>query len=492
MFFRRLLPFALSLLLILTPLSGAADGLPELGESAQTELSPQMEQRIGRDLMNEIMLKERTYIDDPEINDYLNQLGQRLVAASPDPTGNFNFFVLRDPEINAFAMFGGYIGTNTGTLLAAENESELAGVLAHEISHVTQHHLARQIALSKQQSLLGMIAMGVALLAARSNAELAGAGVTAVGAATVQSQLAFSRDFEREADRFGYETLEKAGFDPRGISDFFIRLQKATRVYENNAPVYLRTHPLTLERISDMQNRAQNAPYRQVPDSLEFHLIRTKLRAQEGSPQEARAAFESALQSKKFSSEAALHYGIAATFRRERNYAAAQKELDWLSQHKIASPMIRLLAAQTRADSGDAAGAQALFRAAHQRYPQARALSYGYISALLDDKKAQAALEFIESEQLIYRQDFRFHEFTARAHAALGHELQKHRALAEMAYLQGLLPAALEQLRMAQNAHDGNFYEHSIVDARMRELRKEFDDREKERRSGALPLSGAH
>ncbi len=486
MFFHRLLASLLSLSLILAPLPGLADGLPDLGESARAELSPQMEQKIGRSLMNDIMLNERAYIDDPEIGDYVNQLGQRLVAASPDPTGNFYFFALRDSAVNAFAMFGGYIGINSGTLLAAENESELAGVMAHEISHVTQHHLARQIALAKQQSLLNMVAMGVALLAARSNAELAGAGVTAIGAATVQSQLAFSRDFEREADRFGYETLEKAGFDPRGMGDFFARLQKATRVYENNAPVYLRTHPLTVERISDMQNRVRNTSYRQVPDSLDFHLIRAKLRAQQASPQEARAAFETALRDKKFSSEVALHYGIAYTYWREKNYTAAQKELDWLNRGKAASPMIDHLAAQVRA-----AGAQVLYRAALQRYPQAHALIYGYAEALLDDKKAAAALEFIESQQLLYSQDFRLYELAAKAHAALGHELQQHRALAEMAYRQGLLPAAIEQLRLAQSARDGNFYERSIVDARMRELRKELDENEKERRSGGLPFADA-
>ena len=120
--------------------------LPDLGESARAELSPQLERRIGESIMNQIRLREPSYVDDPEVNDYLAQLGRRLVEASDNPTGEFHFFAIRDNTVNAFAMFGGFIGINTGTLLTAQSESELAGVMAHEIAHVTQNHLARQIA----------------------------------------------------------------------------------------------------------------------------------------------------------------------------------------------------------------------------------------------------------------------------------------------------------------------------------------------------------
>ena len=146
-----------------------ADELPELGESARAEFSPQLERKIGESIMNEIRLREPSYIDDPEINDYLNNLGGRLVEASPNPVGDFTFFAISDTMVNAFAMFGGFIGVNTGTVLTAQSESELAGVIAHEVAHVTQNHLAGQIAKMKQNTVPALIGKAVGLMAARSN-----------------------------------------------------------------------------------------------------------------------------------------------------------------------------------------------------------------------------------------------------------------------------------------------------------------------------------
>ncbi|WP_291922144.1 M48 family metalloprotease, partial [Accumulibacter sp.] len=146
-------------------------------------------------------MREPSYVDDPEINDYLNLLGGRLVAASSNAAGDYYFFAIRDNTVNAFAMFGGFIGVNTGTLLTAQSESELAGVLAHEISHVMQNHLARQIARGKQNSISSMLAIALCVLAARSNSQVASAGIASAQASSLQSRLACSRAFEREADR---------------------------------------------------------------------------------------------------------------------------------------------------------------------------------------------------------------------------------------------------------------------------------------------------
>ncbi|MFM8338374.1 MAG: M48 family metalloprotease, partial [Fluviibacter sp.] len=146
------------------------------------------------------------------------------------PTGRFTFFVLRDRQINAFATFGGYVGVNTGLLLAARTESEFSGVLAHEISHVNQQHLARGIMAAKSQSLTSLASLALMLLAVRSGqaGQIAQGASAAIDAANIHSQLAYSRDFEREADRVGFQTLTKAGYDPRGMADFFERLQKST------------------------------------------------------------------------------------------------------------------------------------------------------------------------------------------------------------------------------------------------------------------------
>ena len=461
-----------------------ANDLPDLGESARSELSPQMERRIGENIMNEIRLREPSYLDDPEINDYIDRLGRRLAAASANPTGDFHFFVIRDNTINAFAMFGGFIGVNTGTILTAQSESELAGVIAHEIAHVTQDHLARQIAREKQSTIPSLIAMAVGILAARSNSSVAAATMTSVQAGAVQAQLAYTRDFEREADRMGFQTLEKAGFDVRSLGDFFARLQRNSRLYENNAPVYLRSHPLTLERISDMQNRAQESPYRQVVSSTDFHLVRAKLRAQAGTPREAVSEFETQLQEKKHASPAAAHYGLAFSLLRARDAAGAQREYDRLKAFKISSPIVAGLGAEIRAASGDLPGAHAIYREALQSFPESRALVYGYAESLYVARAHDQAVAFIEGRLRRDAQDYKLYGLLAKSYAALGKPLQQHRAQAEFYMLQGQLGQAVEQLQFAQKATDGNFYEQSAVDARLRELRKLQEEEAKLKRSG--------
>jgi predicted Zn-dependent protease len=463
-----------------------ADGLPDLGEAARAELSPQMERKIGESIMNEIRLHESSYIDDPEVGDYLNALGRRIVAAGPQASGHFHFFALQDDSINAFAMFGGFIGVNSGTLLTAQSESEVAGVIAHEIAHVTQNHLVRQIANERQMTLPSILVMLAGVLAARSNSSVAAASIVGAQAGVVQSQLAFTRDYEREADRVGFQMLQDAGFDPRGMAEFFERLQRAGRLYESNAPVYLRSHPLTVERLSDMQNRAQSSAYKQVVNSVDFELVRAKLRARQETPREAIAEFERRLDEKKYTSLAATHYGLAIAQMRAKNPTAAQREIDAAKKLKTASPMIDSLAAEIRDAQGDASGAQSLYRNALQRYPHARGLVYGYARLLLSLRQYDKALQFVNAQLAANLSDFKLHEIQAQIHAAQGKRLLQHRALAEFYALQGLTGLAIEQLQLAQQASDGNFYEQSVVDARLRELRWQRDEDEKLRKSGGF------
>ena len=467
---RYVLPLTVAILFAWTSLA-LADDLPDLGESARAEFSPQLERKIGQSIMNEIRLREPSYVDDPEINDYLHSLGSRLVEASANPTGDFHFFAIRDNTVNAFAMFGGFIGVNTGTILTAQSESELAGVIAHEIAHVTQNHLARQIAKEKQNTIPSMIAMALGILAARSNSNIASATIASTQAGLVQAQLAYSRDYEREADRMGYQSLDKAGFDVRSMSDFFERLQKAGRLYENNAPVYLRSHPLTIERISDMQNRAQSSPYRQVVSSLDFQLVRTKLRALMGTPREAVSEFETQLHEKKYASQAAARYGLVFALMRAKDTSVAQREIEALGALKLASPMIAGLAAEVKTRAGDLPAAQAIYRDALQRFPLAKSLIYGYAESLFAGRQYNQALVFLDSQLQLNYADFKLYGLQAKNYAALGKRLQQHRAQAEFYLLQGQLGQAVEQLQFAQQDSDGNFHEQSAVDARLRELR---------------------
>lgn len=480
---------ARSLLLVLSvclSLAGGAqaDDLPDLGESSRAELSPQMERRIGDSIMNQIRLREPSYVDDSDVNDYLAQLGRRLVDASDNPAGDFHFFAIRDNTVNAFAMFGGYIGINTGTMLTAQSESELAGVLAHEIAHVTQNHLARQIAKEKQNTIPTLIAMAVGILAARSNTSVAAGAISGAQAGAIQAQLAYTRDFEREADRVGYQSLAKAGFDVHGMGEFFERLQKAGRLYENNAPVYLRSHPLTVERLSDMQNRAQESPYRQVVSSLDFHLVRAKLRAQSGQPREAIAEFERLLREKKYVSQAAVQYGLAYALLRARDVEGARRASENLRALKESSPIVAGLVASIMEHSGDYPGAHDVYREALLRFPQAKSLVYGLAESLYAARAYPQALAFIEEQLQRDQTDFRLFGVQAKTYAATGKRLQQHRAQAEYYVLQGQLGPAIEQLQFAQQATDGNFYEQSAVDARLRELRKLQLEEDKKRRNG--------
>ncbi len=477
---RRLLAALLALTLAVPPVG--ADNLPELGDVASNDLSLATEKRIGQQIMHEIQARDMAYLDDPDIETYLNQLGGRLVAVSTDPGMGFFFFPINDQSINAFAMPGGFIGVHAGLMLAAESESELAGVLAHEISHVTQRHIARQVYQSKKLSIASMVAMGLALLAARSSTQGATAAIAGTQAGVLSAQLAFSRDFERESDRLGFEILRKSGYDVRGMSAFFGRLQKSVRLYENNATAYLRTHPLSGERMSDMQNREVGVPYRQVVDSPDFQLVRAKLRAMRGIPVEAVRDFSSLLKEQKYPSEAAARYGLAFAYYRAQDWGAAERELLAARRLKGGSAMLERLLAETRLAQGETQAGLAVYREAMLRFPLNMGLVYGYGAALIKARRFDESLRFVESQLQNYPADVRLHRMRAESFAGQGRRAPQHQALGEAFALQGQTGAAVEQLQLAQRAGDANFYEQSVIDARLRELKKQLAEEMRERR----------
>lgn len=480
-FAQRLVAGLLALSLLTQPV--LADDLPELGDVASNDLSLATERKIGQQIMNEIRWRDHAYLDDADVESYLNQLGGRLTAVSNDPGMGFVFFPINDPSINAFAMPGGYIGIHTGLLLSAQSESELAGVMAHEISHVTQRHIARQVFQSKKLSMASMLAMGLALLAARSSSQVAGAAIATSQAGAISAQLAFSRDFERESDRLGFEILRRAGFDVRGMSLFFERLQKAVRLYENNATAYLRTHPLSSERLTDMQNREQSVAYRQYVDSPDFQLVRAKLRAMQGTPREAVKDFDELVREKKYASEASVHFGLAYALFRSRDWAGAEQEILLARKLKVSSAILERMLAEIKIAQGNADAGLALYREAMQRYPFHQGLLYGYASALIGARRFDDALRFVETQLQSYPQDIRLHKMRAESFAGQGRRAQQHQALAESFSLQGQTAAAIEQLQLAQRAGDANFYEMSVIDTRLREMKRRQLDELKERRN---------
>lgn len=480
--FRRSFAAALASLMLTQSawIAAASTELPELGDAAQDVLSPQLQRRLGDGFYNDIRLRDPSYIDDPEITAYVTRVGRRLVSASQNPSGRFTFFVLRDRQINAFATFGGYVGVNTGLLLAARTESEFAGVLAHEISHVNQQHLARGIMAAKNQSISSLASLALMILAVRSGqaGQMAQGASAAIEAANIQSQLGYSRDFEREADRVGYQTLTKAGYDPRGMADFFERLQKSTALYENNAPVYLRTHPLTTERISDMQGRAQSATYRQVRDALDFYLVRAKLRSLEYAPQDALAEFETQLRERRFTYEAAVWYGIARAQLRLNRLVDAEKSLG--QARKLAPPdsMLDVLGAEIHLANKDMAGATSIYREAYKRNPNDDAVALGLIGVLQLQGQNEAALSIIEARLRSGVRDAKLYQLQAQSYAVLGKTVLSRRATAEAYALNGQTQAAVEQLELAQREAN-NFYDQSMIDTRLKTLRTQVIEERK-------------
>ncbi|MBL8421085.1 MAG: M48 family metallopeptidase [Dechloromonas sp.] len=460
-----------------------AEGLPELGDVASNELSLATERKIGQQIMDEIRWRQPSYLDDPDVENYLNQLGGRLVAMSDDPGMGFQFFAINDLSINAFAMPGGFIGVHVGLLLAVQTESELAGVLAHEVSHVTQRHIARQIFQTKKLSMASMVAMGLSLLAARSSPQGAMAAISTTQAGAIAAQLAYSRDFEREADRLGFDILRRAGYDVRGMSGFFARLQQSTRQYENNATAYLRTHPLSGERMSDMQNREQPVAYRQVADSPDFQLVRARVRALQGRPSDAVREFETFLRDRKYSSEAGTRYGLAVAFARNRDWAAAEQELAAVRRLKVSSAMVDRQVAEIKIGRGEKEVGLTLYREAIVRYPRNLAVLYGYGNTLIGDRQFAAALKFADDQLQSYPLDVHFFKLRADSYAGLGRRSQHHLALAELTALKGQTVGAIEQLQLAQQAGDANFYEMSMIDGRLREMKKRQIEEMKERRN---------
>lgn len=464
------LSYLIALLLLMVP-GVQAEGLPELGEASQTTLSPLQERRLGENIMREIRA-DPSYLDDPPLADYLNNLGYRLISSSDDPKTGLELFAIRDSEINAFSLPGGFIGVNAGLILLAQSESELASVLAHEIGHVTQHHIARILATQKQTLATTLAGMAIAILAARAgNGQLAQGAILGTQAAAVQNQLNFTREHEQEADRIGLQTLDKAGYDVRAMPAFFERLQKATRFIEGSAPSYLRTHPVTFERIADIQNRVQNMRYRQVPDSQNFQFLRARLRAQAESTKDALAYFENGLQEKKYSSEAPLRFGLASALLRARNYDRAEKELLQLRKVAQPSPLIELLAGELKLAEGKGAEAADIYQAALKSYPQYRPLVYASGDALLQSRQPQDALKLISDQLQFYPQDYHLFLLQAKSYAVLDKKLLQHKSQAEAYYLMGNLRGAVEQLQIAQKSGDGDFYQLSSVDARLKELR---------------------
>lgn len=288
------------------------DDLPELGQPADLVTDSTTEKRLGQAFLRELQGTSALW-PDALVRDYIEALVYRLALHSPLRNPKFSVVIIDDREINAFAVPGGVIGVNTGLLLSAESEDEVAGVLAHELGHLSQRHFARSVEDNKYNQWLALGGMLAGIAAATGGGISAGNVGMAVGmsaqAAALQSQLRYSRAYEQEADRIGLQTLVQSDMDPRAMPQFFQRLDRATRQL-GYVPEFLLTHPLSSSRMSDLERRVADLPRHTSTDSLDFRLIQTRLQvAYSNRLNELISTWQDALKSPD--APVAVRYGLA-------------------------------------------------------------------------------------------------------------------------------------------------------------------------------------
>ena len=452
------------------PANGKADAsLPELGDASAVVMPPQEEARIGADFMRQAR-RALPLIEDPILQDYVERLGARLLDGNPD-AGRYHFFIVDDPQINAFAVPGGYIGLNSGVLLQAKSEHEVAGVLAHEVAHIEQRHIPRLMAASRISSAAAMAGLLAGIVAAASGAGHADAAIALSTAAYAENQLRFTREFEQEADRVGLDLLQRAGFDPRGMPDFFEKLQAWSRLNDVDAPEFLRTHPLSTSRISDTRARAESLP-RAPAKGSEFAEMQMRLRVLTGKNP---AALADALGKEL---EAAptlpLRYGLALAQLQQRRLGDAQTQLHALARARPGYLLDGLLQAELNIKRSDTRAALTIFRHARRAHPDNSLVKTLYADALIqahDFRAAHALLRELVRER---PQDPSLFRRLADVENRLGSRYGMHRALAESAYLSGDTRGALQQLALAKQHAGAGFYQNASTDARMQEIKDEL------------------
>ncbi len=448
--------------------------LPDFGDSASATLSPADEREIGDYLMRQIRA-QLPVVNDPEIEGYIQNLGYSLVSGASEGTTDFHFFVIADPTINAFALPGGYIGVHSGLITNTDSESELASVMAHEIAHVTQRHIARAIAAAEGTQYATLLAVIAGILIGTQNSQAGQAAIAGASAAGAQSQLNFTRTNEKEADRVGIGMLAKAGYDPRAMPTFFEKLDTASRYY-SRPPEFLSTHPVTTSRIADSRGRAEQYPYKQFTDSISYGLTRAKLRVMTtDNPARLLATYEEELREEKTGERSPALYGRALVLAKLGKTERASEELRKLIAAHPERVRFRVALAKQQLVSENPEQALVTYHDAYGLFPDSRQVVRGYVDALLRTGKADRALVMLDDYSRLYAKDAALYRLEAEAFRLTGKVMNSRMALAEYYYRTGELNGAIHQLQLASNEPDGDFYQSSKLDARLKELKAERD-----------------
>ncbi len=451
-----------------------ADTLPELGSSFDHLISSSEQKKIKFQIMSQVFSSNQV-INDPEINDYLNNLGNELISKGTITKPEINFFLINDNTINAFAMLGNVIGVHTGLIFSANTESELASVLSHEIAHITQKHLLRLFDSQSRNSYKTFIAMAFALLIARSNPQLAQGAIIAGSASQVQNTLDYTRDNEREADRFGLEILNKSGFDPKGFIDFFSTMQKFNNFSSGPAPAFLRTHPVTTERITDIEDRLKDFEYIQKKNSLEFFLVKSKLQVLVGEYSELSVLFQHQLDTKNYINEAAIYFGLVYAFIKENKINQARKYFEKLKNFNYESPMILELNANLLVKEQKFDEAYEIYKKGLNHFPYHRAFVIGISKLLLRANRPNELIQLIKSYLDIFKNDPYLYQILSKAYHLNGNKLLEHESLSDSYFYQYNLKEAISQMDMAARVNSDNFQDQSRVEYRLKFLKKELE-----------------
>lgn len=475
-----LLPSVIPLVAILalwTPLSCLAANtiaLPDMGDSTSNTISPDEEQRIGRGIIYQLR-QSGALIEDPELTAYIQGLGQHLLSASEQEASQFNFFLVNDPSINAFALPGGHIGIHSGLILASRSESELAAVVAHEIAHVTQRHIARSFEKASKMNLPITAAVLAAIIFGKDDPDVTEAVIASSIAGSTQMQLDFTRSNEKEADRVGIQLLALAGFDPRSMPSFFQRLQQENRYYDRGVPEFLRSHPVTTSRISDSQNRAEQYPHQPAAQGMNYELIKARLLVMHSkNPRELVNRLQSDLEQGRYSDKSATRFAYALALKKTGKLKKARAEINKLiAESSSRIPFLRAQATIEQAMGSDEASLE-IYRKALELYPGNKALTLDYAKSLLTMHKTTEARTLLDKFIHHNYSSFTAYELLSQAEGRMGHKPAAALARAEYHYLRDELHMAVEQLQVAHEMKNMDGYYSSRIDARLQQIKEEL------------------
>jgi predicted Zn-dependent protease len=462
-----------ALILMLAGSAGAQKReLPDFGSPADSVFGKNKEAQVGRGVMLQLR-SAGALLEDPELDEYIGTLGARLAGHVNDGEHDFEFFVVKDDSINAFALPGGHVGVNSGLILASDSESELAGVLAHEISHVTQHHIARAVYDNQRASIMSMAAMLAAMvLGAATNVQGdAMTGVLAASqAAAIQNQINFTRANEYEADRVGIEVLASAGFDPQAMASFFEKLGRRYGLSEQQMPALLQTHPVTTERIAEARGRARQLPPAKPIDSVSYRLAKARLRVLTApTPQRALAYFEA-----QDHLSAADRYGMALALMSLGRSDEAERTFRALATESPEVIPYRIAQAEALMANGLTTAALEVYAAAIALFPRNVPLTISYTEALIASGHADEAhrllLDLLNQPNI--RPSPEQIRLIARAANAEGDVGNAYYYMAEYYISLGNLPLALGQLDMALESPDVNAVDRARFEARQAQLQE--------------------